>query len=234
MVKPLRCHSCHMEVTAFMPRCPRCYVALHMELPTREPIPVGAVTQPAPEEARPSVAALPRGDNPPAPPYRAAPTYGPPSGYGPPPAGVPGHGHIWPPHRPTYEYATWTQRVEASLIDASIPFAGLLVTIWAAMAFPGTVLGILGVWLALAGDVFFIWQVYVRQGQTGQTFGKAKVGISLRRESDLAPLGIGMNIARQLAHCLDGVLCIGYLWPLWDIKRQTFADMLCHSVVVVD
>ena len=29
-----------------------------------------------------------------------------------------------------------------------------------------------------------------------------------------------------------GLLCVGYLWPLWDAERQTFADKLMHTVAV--
>jgi hypothetical protein len=25
---------------------------------------------------------------------------------------------------------------------------------------------------------------------------------------------------------------LGYLWPLWDAKRQTFADKICSTVVL--
>jgi uncharacterized RDD family membrane protein YckC len=31
---------------------------------------------------------------------------------------------------------------------------------------------------------------------------------------------------------LDGVLYLGYLWPLWDPRKQTFADKIVGSVVV--
>jgi uncharacterized RDD family membrane protein YckC len=31
---------------------------------------------------------------------------------------------------------------------------------------------------------------------------------------------------------LDGFCYVGYLWPLWDDKRQTFADKILGTVVV--
>ncbi len=38
---------------------------------------------------------------------------------------------------------------------------------------------------------------------------------------------------RDLAHVLDSVAChLGWLWPLWDQKRQTFADKIVGTVVV--
>jgi len=38
---------------------------------------------------------------------------------------------------------------------------------------------------------------------------------------------------RDLAHLLDTApLLVGWLWPLWDSKKQTFADKIIGSVVV--
>jgi hypothetical protein len=37
----------------------------------------------------------------------------------------------------------------------------------------------------------------------------------------------------MLAHILDSLPCyLGYLWPLWDAKRQTFADKVMGTVVI--
>ena len=49
------------------------------------------------------------------------------------------------------------------------------------------------------------------------------------------PIGGGMSFVRQLLHIVDGLPCyIGYLWPLWDDKRQTFSDKIMTTVVVRD
>ncbi|PYC78109.1 hypothetical protein C7C46_17425 [Streptomyces tateyamensis] len=77
-----------------------------------------------------------------------------------------------------------------------------------------------------------IWQL-VKEGSTGQTTGKKALGIRLVREQDGQPLGFGMAFVRRLAHFLDGAVCyLGYLWPLWDDKSQTFADKVCNSLVI--
>jgi uncharacterized RDD family membrane protein YckC len=77
-----------------------------------------------------------------------------------------------------------------------------------------------------------IWQV-VMEGSTGQTIGKKAVNIRLVREHDGRPVGGGMAFVRKLAHVLDNFLCgLGYLWPLWDDKSQTFADKVCSTLVV--
>lgn len=71
------------------------------------------------------------------------------------------------------------------------------------------------------------------EGTKGQTPGKKMLGIMVLREIDGRPLGFGMAFVRRLCHGLDSAACwIGYLWPLWDEKKQTFADKIVKSVVV--
>lgn len=85
--------------------------------------------------------------------------------------------------------------------------------------------------LALAALVF----VCYREGATGQTPGKRVAGIRLLREYDGATLGFGLALGRRLLHLLDALPCyLGWLWPLWDDKKQTFADKLVHTVVIRD
>ncbi|MFC4032869.1 RDD family protein [Streptomyces polygonati] len=93
------------------------------------------------------------------------------------------------------------------------------------------ILILLGGVLAL-GAVFFI---AYREGSTGQSPGKRIVGIRLLKEYDGATLGFGLAFGRRLLHILDNLACyIGWLWPLWDPKRQTFADKVLHTVVIKD
>jgi hypothetical protein len=40
-----------------------------------------------------------------------------------------------------------------------------------------------------------------------------------------------MSLVRQIAHYVDQIVCcVGYLWPLWDKKRQTLADKIVGTV----
>lgn len=74
-----------------------------------------------------------------------------------------------------------------------------------------------------------------REGSTGQTPGKRIVGIRLLREQDGSALGFGLAFGRRLLHFLDSLACfLGWLWPLWDGKRQTFADKCVRTVVIRD
>ena len=88
--------------------------------------------------------------------------------------------------------------------------------------------------LGLTYVAAFAWYVFqlVKQGRTGQTIGKRAMGIYLLREQDGQVVGAGLSIARYFVHLLDSYSLVGYLWPLWDKKRQTFADKLLHTVVV--
>lgn len=66
---------------------------------------------------------------------------------------------------------------------------------------------------------------------TGWTLGRALGGIAVARR-DSEPIGPWRLLARDLAHLLDTVpLLVGWLWPLWDPGRRTFADMLLHTEV---
>ncbi len=145
-------------------------------------------------------------------------------------------------------YASWGQRVGAYLVDilVTVPayivvFVGLGIGAGGATTDPvtGEVSGTnsVGFVIATVGYLLifaiFIWNSVIRQGRTGWSIGKQVLGIRLVREEDGAPMGAGMNFVRQIVHVVDGIPCyIGYLWPLWDAKRQTFADKIMKTVVV--
>ncbi|WP_433857840.1 RDD family protein [Streptomyces kronopolitis] len=91
------------------------------------------------------------------------------------------------------------------------------------------ILIVLAILAGMAGGIFML----VKEGNTGQTVGKKAMSIRLVREDTGQPLGFGMAFVRRLAHFLDSIACyIGWLWPLWDDKAQTFADKAVGSVVV--
>ncbi len=132
--------------------------------------------------------------------------------------------------------AHWGQRFGAYLLDLliiagpmyALGFIDIATADNSATAEPGIFFTI-GVLYAI-GMGFF--QLY-KEGSTGQTTGKKVLGISVRREADGNTLGFGMAFVRKLAHALDSFACyVGWLWPLWDEKKQTFADKVCSTVVI--
>lgn len=83
--------------------------------------------------------------------------------------------------------------------------------------------------LAIAGN---LWLAY-REGTTGFTPGKKALDIKLVRESTGEPIGFGLAFVRRLLGVVDSLPCyLGLLWPLWDVKRQTFSDKIMGTVVI--
>lgn len=150
------------------------------------------------------------------------------------------------------EYASWGRRVLATLVDFafSIPYLISYTAMTATIDYgrynprtgayvgghgPDDTLMVLTVILGFAAFAFGIWNTIVRQGKTGASIGKSVLGIRVLSEETGSPLGVGQNFARQLCHVLDGLACyIGYLFPLWEDKRRTFADMIMKTVVLPD
>lgn len=91
-------------------------------------------------------------------------------------------------------------------------------------------------WLAhllavVLGLAYLIWNYGYRQGTTGSSIGKSVLKFKVVSEVSGQPLGFGMSIVRQLAHVVDAIICfVGYLFPLWDAKRQTLADKIMTTV----
>jgi Mce-associated membrane protein len=64
----------------------------------------------------------------------------------------------------------------------------------------------------------------------GASLGRALFGIGVvRRDGDA--IGAWGLLLRDAAHLLDTVAVVGWLWPLWDSQRRTFADMLLRTEV---
>jgi uncharacterized RDD family membrane protein YckC len=186
----------------------------------------------------------PYGAPPPAPnPYGEAP----PNPYG----GAPAYGGQAAP-APAGGYAPWVKRVGATILDgiigalAGIPlWIGYVVllshlhtttnpdgTTTSHMSSGGGIAYVLIVIGLVTSIAFWVWNVCLRQGRTGQTIGKGVLGIRLIDENTSQPIGAGMSFLRAIVHILDGFCYLGYLWPLWDSKNQTFADKIMHTVVI--
>ncbi|OBK53295.1 RDD family protein [Mycobacterium sp. 1081908.1] len=65
---------------------------------------------------------------------------------------------------------------------------------------------------------------------TGWSLGRGlfRIGVVRRDGAAIGPWGL---LLRDLAHLLDIVSVVGWLWPLWDSRRRTFADMLLGTEV---
>ena len=159
--------------------------------------------------------------------------------------------------QPTYgvpqgvTFAHWGKRVGAYLIDALVglvAYVPLLVGVAIAGASSDTdpvtgqatmadaTAGLVIILFLLSGLLtlgYFIWNFCLKQGRTGYTIGKGVMGIKLVKAETGQPVGAGMAFVRQIAHVLDSLPCnLGYLWPLWDAQRQTFADKVIGTYVI--
>ena len=215
---------------------------------------------PVPEQAFPTTPPAPQygaAGYPPAPQYGAAayppaPRFGaaaypPAAQYGPPvypPAfGPPGYLGTYGA-APTY--AHWGLRVGALLLDllAYIPYwIGAFVSGF--LSAPGyDQLGQPTTTSSPAGDAalvigglvsigLWVWNRGFQQARTGQSWGKKAIGLRLAREATGENVGVMRALLRDLAHWFDcWILGLGFWFPLWDAKRQTFADKIAKTVSV--
>lgn len=95
----------------------------------------------------------------------------------------------------------------------------------------GWVLG--GVALLLVGLVLLVW-IYARWLGKGATPGMKITGNRLVDANSGLPIGTGRAFGRTLfANIVSVALCgLGYLWALWDARRQTWHDKIVGGVVV--
>lgn len=85
----------------------------------------------------------------------------------------------------------------------------------------------------LAVLAYWIWNWGYRQGTTGQSIGKSVMKFKVISEKTGQPIGFGLSIVRQIAHVVDAIIFyVGFLFPLWDAKRQTIADKIMSTVCV--
>ncbi|MEU2335184.1 RDD family protein [Streptomyces sp. NPDC013172] len=137
-----------------------------------------------------------------------------------------GYGYPQQGYGATPPYANWGQRFGGTIVDGLVFLVPYILVLFSSKA---AVLGIIG-GLAFLG--LAIWQL-IQEGRTGQTIGKKALGIRLVKEATGQPIGVGMAFVRRIAHVLDSLACyLGWLWPAWDSKRQTFADKVCGTIVI--
>ena len=129
----------------------------------------------------------------------------------------------------TGNLATWPVRVGAFLIDSII--VGVPSGIGNAIS--GDSVGAVYWIFTLIALGLWVYNRVIQQGQTGQSWGKKALGLKLVAADSGQPVGAGKALLRDITHILDGLPCyLGYLWPLWDEKKQTFADKINHTYVI--
>lgn len=124
-------------------------------------------------------------------------------------------------------YANWGQRVGAYLIDIA-PIV-IIDLIFFRISF------VVGLLLSLAALGWTIYNRWYQAGTTGQSLGKKVLRLRLVSDQTGQPIGPLMAFVRDICHIVDSVICyVGFLFPLWDAKRQTIADKIVGTVVIPD
>jgi uncharacterized RDD family membrane protein YckC len=121
--------------------------------------------------------------------------------------------------------AGFWRRFVASLIDSIV----LGVVTYALRAAVSSGFGLFLSFVISAG--YFTWF----HGRTGQTPGDAALGIRVVDERDRIgqPIGYNRAFVRWLVSIVSGlVLVLGYLWMLWDSRKQTWHDKAAGSLPV--
>jgi len=153
------------------------------------------------------------------------------------PPPMPGYYRAQPMPLPRERYSPWHVRALSGLIDHGlptvlfflfyIPFANGRMGYVTAPSVP-VMLTVIAACIAFQG-----YNSVFRQGRTGQSLGKTVAKTNLIDERTAQVLGVGRAFGRLCAHFLDSAICyVGWLFPVWDGKRQTLADKIVGSVVM--
>ena len=95
----------------------------------------------------------------------------------------------------------------------------------------GATIGLAGL-LWLTGTIGFL-VLYCKKVSQGQSWGHKATGVRIVDAASGASISAGRVFGRQFARLLSGAVCyLGYLWMLWDPKKQTWHDKIVGTVVV--
>jgi Mce-associated membrane protein len=145
-----------------------------------------------------------------------------------------------PPHEatavgtPDGRPASWQARAAAIALDV-LPGVAVAATM-ALCAFTALETGWLFWVFTVAGAAAVLATManrWLLPATTGWSVGRAVAGIRVVRRNGTAA-GVWRLLVRDLAHLLDtAALLVGWLWPLWDGRNRTFADLLTGTEVRV-
>lgn len=163
--------------------------------------------------------------------------------YGAPGAGAPGYGA--PPMAPGANVgplgmplASWGKRALGGLLDFVLP--GIVISLLTSIIFPANVTSTSGGFEvtqtnnvpSIVGSLLLYLALAFVSQKTGQSWGRKVAKTQLVGE-DGQPIGLGKSFVRYIAHFVDSIIClIGWLFPLWDNKRQTLADKIMKTYVL--
>ncbi|RLV55888.1 hypothetical protein D9V41_08250 [Aeromicrobium phragmitis] len=112
---------------------------------------------------------------------------------------------------------TWTRRPDGARVLESVPPAGLVLLAVALLAL-----------VAVAA-----WNRGIRQGRTGQSLGKRRLGLFVVTRDSGESLGAGRGLLRWVLSLVLALPCLlTYLWAVVDRQARTWHDLLADAWVV--
>ena len=150
---------------------------------------------------------------------------------------VPATANIQQPQATSDEYASFGIRFVAAIIDSFI--VGIVSSVLGFIAgFVDAVIGsdyslvssLMSVLMVLFSLFYYIYFI----GSRGQTLGKMALGIRVVREDDKASPGYLKAFLRETVgkFISSMILLLGYLWVIWDDKKQGWHDKIAGTVVL--
>lgn len=152
--------------------------------------------------------------------------------------------------RPMFLYSGWWRRAGAFVIDGLIAYAfaapGMLYSTFgpqedvecliggrlALCSQPTSTTSAIAGFLMLAGIVGFLL-LYCLMASRGGSLGQRATGIRIVDARTGERVGAWRIFGRRLASYLSAIPCyLGFLWPLWDQRKQAWHDMIAKTVVV--
>jgi Mce-associated membrane protein len=130
------------------------------------------------------------------------------------------------------ELARWHIRAAAFVVDVlpGLAVVATMVLVWLAVPSHSAWWWLSVSVLAVAALLTMINRV-VLPAFSGWSLGRALMGIAVVHK-DGPSVGVGRLLCRELAHLLDTLsVFVGWLWPLWDARGRTFADLLLRTEV---
>jgi uncharacterized RDD family membrane protein YckC len=162
-------------------------------------------------------------------------------------------GYRWDVIAPAYPFASFGKRLLAQIVDAAVCAAILLVPVAlgvvAIVSSVGTdasgdvtrvthggllTLGIAAIVLGVVGFLLYEPLLTARKGAgNGQTIGKRVAGVRIVNLQG-GPISTGQAWGRALfkAFFSDKLFYLGYLWMLWDARKQTWHDKVASTFVL--
>jgi uncharacterized RDD family membrane protein YckC len=138
-----------------------------------------------------------------------------------------------------YAYSGFWRRVAAYFVDSillSVP-TNIIRVVASAGDGGGAFIGPLSPGASVAvtlinvaiGVTYYAWL----DGTRGQTVGKMALGIRVVDADTSEVIGAGRGVGRYFAKILSGLaLGLGFLWMLWDDRKQCWQDKMVRSVVI--